>query len=30
MAAPQESIRRTREEAEQVISEVLERVAVPL
>lgn len=30
MAAPQESIRRTREEAEQVIAEVLERVAVPL
>jgi MoxR-like ATPase len=30
MAAPQESIRRTREEAEQVITEVLERVAVPL
>jgi MoxR-like ATPase len=31
LAAPtQESIRRTREEAEQVISEVLERVAVPI
>jgi len=30
MAAPQESISRTREEAEQAISEVLERVAVPL
>lgn len=30
MSAPQESISRTREEAEQVISEVLERVAIPL
>jgi MoxR-like ATPase len=30
MSAPQESISRMREEAEQVISEVLERVAIPL
>jgi MoxR-like ATPase len=30
MAAPQESLGRTREEAEQVLSEVLERVAIPL
>jgi MoxR-like ATPase len=30
MAAPQESLGRTREEAEQVLTEVLERVAIPL
>ncbi len=30
MAAPQESLGRTREEAEQVLAEVLERVAIPL
>ena len=30
MASPQESIVRTREEAEHVIAEILERVAVPL
>ncbi len=30
MSSPQESIGRTREEAEQVISEILERVAVPI
>jgi len=30
MAAPQESLGRTREEAEQVIGEILERVGIPL
>jgi MoxR-like ATPase len=30
MASPQESISRTREEAEQVVSEILERVSIPI
>lgn len=30
MASPQESLGRTREEAEQVLTEVIERVAIPL